>query len=215
MAADRTRLRFTGHIAGAGTASGTRLVLGCWTRTPWGPFADVMAALPDGRRVLLAPAERVAEFVAATYAFDEVRIVPVTVHRTGTGAGSGWRVRAGGPEGGAPALAWDFEVGRRTALGALLRAVPPPLARTAAFCRAVDPLARRVVPGVRTYGTAGAGRTEWYAASDLHALAASRAAWEGADLGALRPVASDPAFGFGSTPPAPSLTALTSTVRLG
>ena len=53
--------RFTGHIAGVGTSGGTRLVLGCWDRTPHGPFADVMVAHPDGRRELLAPDAWVAD----------------------------------------------------------------------------------------------------------------------------------------------------------
>ena len=63
------RWQFTGHIAGAGTTGGTRLVLGAWDHSPLGPFADVMVAHPDGRRELLAPDDWVADFVSATYVF--------------------------------------------------------------------------------------------------------------------------------------------------
>ena len=36
------RLRFDGLIAGIGTAAQTRLVVGLWARTPFGPIVDVM-----------------------------------------------------------------------------------------------------------------------------------------------------------------------------
>lgn len=201
----RTRHHFHGHIAGAGTSGGTRLVLGCWSRTPHGPFADVMVAHPDGRRELLAPDDWVADFVASTYTFDDVRIVPVSVRRSGTGAKSSWRVTAG-------PLTWEFTVGARHRLGYLLRAVPTPLGRTLTFTRASDVVARLVMPGVRTVGTAGNDRLEWYSARDLHNLTHSAATWDGADLGTLTEMTPPPDFGFSSTPRQPSLTRLTSTV---
>ncbi len=215
------RMRFTGHIAGAGTASGTRLVLGCWVRTPHGPFADVMVEHPDGHRQLLAPDEWVADFVSSTYRFDEVLRTEIQVSREpaegvpggaghipgNTGRGSRWSVRAG-------PLAWDFTVGRRDPLGWLLRAVPAPLSRTLTLARMSDPIARVVMRGVRTLGTAGGGRTEWYSATDLHRMAKSSASWNGTDLGVLAEVLPAPSFGFGSTPATPGVTSLTTTVRL-
>jgi hypothetical protein len=203
------RWRFAGHIAGAGTASGTRLVLGSWHTSPHGAFADVMLQRPDGHRILLAPDDWVAEFVAATYTFDEVRQVPVRVLGPdgGAAAGSRWRVTAG-------PLDWAFQVGRREPLGRLLRAVPPRLGESLTMARVTDRAARWVMPGVRTLGSAGNGRTEWYAARDLHRLAASRATWNGEDLGALADMDPPADFGFSSTPRRPSLTTLTSTVRI-
>ncbi|MGW5372453.1 hypothetical protein ACWES4_30080, partial [Streptomyces sp. NPDC004011] len=53
-------LRFDGWIAGAGTSSGTRLVLGHWLRSPFGPFSDVMLERADGHRLLLAPTPETA-----------------------------------------------------------------------------------------------------------------------------------------------------------
>lgn len=203
----RTRISFTGHIAGVGTSGGTRLVLGCWVRTPRGPFADVMVAQPDGRRVLLAPDPWVAEFVAATYTFDDVQLVPVSVERTGTGRDSHWQVSAG-------PLAWSFTVGARDPLGCLLRSVPVVVGRSLTFARVTDLVARCILPGVRTLGSAGNDRTEWYAATDLHRILASAASWGGTDLGALTEVNPPPDFGFGSTPKRPTVTALTSVVQL-
>ncbi len=206
------RWRFRGHIAGLGTAEGTRLVLGTWPRSPFGAFADVMVERADGHRVLLAPDPEVASFVAGTYRFDEVRQVPVTVrrppHATPGDPSGRWRVSAG-------PLRAEFTVGGRTGLGRLLRRQPPGISLSRAWALAVGPVARLVLPGVRTLGTAGGGRREWYAARDEHRITAARAWWDGTDLGNLRPVSPPPAFGFSSTPARPSLVRVVSTVELG
>ncbi|MDO9397579.1 MAG: hypothetical protein Q7T71_13610, partial [Herbiconiux sp.] len=73
--------RFEGRIAGFGTASGVRLVLGLWERSPLGRFADVMMEDALGRRTLFAPTPDVAEYVAATYTFDAVEVLPVAWRR--------------------------------------------------------------------------------------------------------------------------------------
>ena len=203
-----TRLRFTGHIAGVGTGSGTRLVVGRWAGSPYGSFADVMVERPDGHRVLLAPTEEVAGFVAATYAFDEVRVVPVGVTPswpTGAVRVPTWRVSAG-------PLELDLEVGGRTPLGWLLRAVPAPVATAPLWLGLIDPLARRLQRGVRTSGSAGGGRHEWYGARDVHRVVRVAARWEGADLGGLAPVDPPVRFGAGSTPRRPVVVAVTTTV---
>ena len=193
--------RFTGHTAGLGTASGTRIVVGAWDVSPWGAFADVMLEQPDGHRVLLAPDRQVADYVAATYAFDEVRVGPVAVQ-----PGERWVVHA-------PGLALTFAVGRRRPVTVALRVIPPPVRHSELFARLCDPVARRLMPGVRTHGSAGNGRTEWYAAREVRAITACTATWQGRDLGALAPVRPAVRFGFGSAPTAPSLTEITSHVR--
>lgn len=194
--------RFDGWIAGLGTASGLRTVVGIWPRSPLGSFADVMVEQADGHRLLLAPSPEVAEFVAATYTFDEVRLVPVD---TGTD-GARWQVAAG-------PLEVELTVGRRAALGRLLRAVPRPLATAPPWISAIDVVARVVLPGVRTRGSAVGGREEFYGAQDLHGIAMATVRWEGVDQGALRPVEPPVRFGFGSTPRAPSFTRVTTLVR--
>lgn len=194
------RDRFTGRILGAGSTSGLRVVVGRWDASPWGPFADVMVAEPSGRRVLLAPDERVADYVAATYTFDEVRLGPVEV--VGEDA---WVVHA-------PGLDLRVRVGVRAPLGLLLRAVPRRLATSTGWARVTDPVARRVMSGVRTRGSAGNGRTETYGAYDLHRVVSLAGTWQGASVGTLAPVSPEPGFGFGSTPEAPSVTSLVTTV---
>ncbi|MEV6115871.1 hypothetical protein AB0L59_26005 [Streptomyces sp. NPDC052109] len=195
------RLRFDGWIAGIGTTSGTRLVLGHWARSPFGSFGDVMVERPDGHRLLLAPTRRTADFIAGTYVFDEARVAPVRVRVTG----DYWTVTAG------PLLDLRFTVGRRGPAGLLLRAVPGVLAGSPGWTRVTD-LPARLLLGARTRGTAGGGRQEWYGAHDLRRITAATAVLEGRDLGALTPVRPPVRFGFGSTPRRPCLVRVTTTV---
>ena len=194
--------RFDGWIAGLGTATGLRAVVGIWPRSPLGAFADVMVERPDGHRLLLAPSPAVADFVAGTYRFDEVRVGPVHARTDGVR----WEVDA-------EPLALGFTVGRRAPLGMLLAAVPRPLATAPRWISVIDVIARYVLPGVRTRGSAGGGREEFYGALDLHHVTAATVDWEGVDQGALAPVSPPVRFGFGSTPQAPSLTRVTTVVR--
>ncbi len=85
-----TRSRFRGHIAGLGSTSGIRVVVGHWPDTPLGPFSDAMVETAAGHRVLLAPRPEVRDFIAATYSFDEIRLEPVEV----TVAGQVWSFRS-------------------------------------------------------------------------------------------------------------------------
>ncbi|MFF7356695.1 MULTISPECIES: hypothetical protein [Streptomyces] len=197
-----TRLRFDGWIAGIGTVSGARLIIGHWPRSSFGAFSDVMLERADGHRLLLAPTRRTADFIAGTYAFDEVRIEPVRVRLTG----DDWTVTAG------PLLDLRFTAGRRGPAGLLLRAVPGVLAARPLWTLVTDPIARLLL-GVRTRGTAGNGRYEWYGARDLHLITAATAMLEGRHLGALTVVQPPVRFGFGSAPRTPCLVRVTTTVR--
>ena len=71
-----------------------------------------------------------------------------------------------------------------------------------------------MLPGVRTRGSAGGGRREWYGARDLLPIRSASAVFEGAGLGALAPVVPAVRFGFGSVPRSPCLTRVTTTVAL-
>jgi hypothetical protein len=197
------RLRFDGWILGVGTTSGTRVVVGHWPRSPLGPLSDVMVQRPDGHRVLLAPHRAAADFIAATYTFDEVQLVDVTVTRPDDAT---WTVAAG-------PLHLRVRTGGRPLLGRLLRAVPPPLARAPAWIRLLDRPAR-LLTGLRTTGSAGNGRTEWYGVQDLHTVTDVAAGWDGVPLGGLAPVRPPVTFGFGSVPPDPGVVRVTTTVRV-
>ena len=112
-----------------------------------------------------------------------------------------------------PSLSLRLVTGGRTPLGALLTAVPSRLATSPAWCAAVDPVARVVLRGVRTRGTAGNDRREWYGATSVVAVTRISGRWRGADLGVLTPVDPPCRFGFSSTPKRPSVTSVVTTIE--
>jgi hypothetical protein len=191
------RQRFRGAIAGVGSTSGVRVVVGRWRDSPFGAFADAMVATAGGHRVLLAPSAEVADFVATTYLFDEVRIEDVHAED--------WVVRSA-------SLALDLTVGGRTGLGRLLRLVPARVAESPAWCSVTDPVARVVLRGVRTRGTAGGARREWYGVTDHHRIVAASGSFDGVDVGSIAAMSPPPRFGFSSTPTRPSVTQVVTTV---
>jgi hypothetical protein len=197
----RGAVRFTGQIAGLGSTSGMRLVVGMWHESPLGCFGDVMVQQPDGHRVLLAPSEAVAGFVAATYSFDAVVIGPVAVH----GDSRARQVTA-------PGLDLAFTLGGRSPVGFLLACLPRRLTTSPVWLTAVNPLARVSLRGVRTAGSAKAGRREFYGAYDVHQVTSATGSWRGQPLGMLAPVQPPVTFGFGSTPRSPAVTSLVTTI---
>jgi hypothetical protein len=193
---------FDGHIAGIGTSSGLRTVVGMWQESSFGAFSDVMVQQPSGHRLLLAPSEEVADFISATYSFDEVRVVDVSVkleHHALTVDAGPLVIRAG--------------VGARTLfLGTALRLVPRAIAVHPRWLAGVNPLAALAAPGARTFGTAGNGRLEYYGVSDLHHVTSAVVTWEGNDAGSLAPIRPAVTFGFSSVPSRPSLARVRTTV---
>jgi hypothetical protein len=187
-------LRFDGAIAGLGTASGTRIVVGMWPLSPFGPVTDVMLERPDGHRILLAPTDEFAGFLRSMYQFDEVRVEPVLRMRDGRT----WMIATDD-------LALTFQVGGRPVVGMTLLAVPRTIARSRWWARAVNPIARSAMHGIRTRGRTSDGRREWYCAQDLRHVVSADARLDGVDLGELRPVDPPVTFGFSSVPVRPSL----------
>jgi hypothetical protein len=198
----RAEWRFDGWIAGTGTASGHRFVVGRWFDSPLGSFADVMWETPEGRRVLLAPSAPVADLVAATYAYDEVRLV--AVH--GSGTGGELRVGAGPVD-------LRLTLGRRDLLGHLLAAVPARVSGSTRWAGAIDPVARCVLPGVRTAGTGPGGRRQWYLARDHRPVVGVEARVDGIGCGPVAPVDPPVRFGFSSVPRSPAWVRCTAVIR--
>lgn len=186
-----------------GSTSGTRVVVGHWLDTPLGPFADAMVETAGGHRVLLAPHVDAADFIAATYSFDEVRIEDVQAYAF-----------ADYGQVHSPSLFVHYEVGARSFLGRALRTVPGRVAESPAWCTLTDPVARVVLRGVRTRGTAGNDRREWYGATDTHRITSMSGTFDGTDLGRLADVAPPCRFGFSSVPRKPSVTEVVTTVEL-
>ena len=183
------RFEMEGLIGAAGFASGDRVVVGHWARSPIGPMSDVMWAEPDGRRVLYAPDDRVAAFVTAIYRFDDVVVGDVAVDAVRRPPRRRRRPRAStcGPAG--------------------------PAASRAAGGRRGSPAGSRARwPGlrcdVRTYGVSPSGVREWYRADSWAPLTEATARVGGRDLGAMADVSPPCRFGFSEPPKRPSLTAV-------
>ncbi len=201
-----SRERYHGQIAGVGSTSGVRIVVGSWAATPIGPFADAMVERADGHRVLLAPDAAVRAVIEPTYVFDEVRLEPVTVQVGRSVRGPAWVVTS-------PSLRLTIGLGGRRPLGVLLRAVPARVATSTAWATLVDPVASILLDGVRTRGTAREGRREWYGATDLQSVTTLEGTFDGVDLGRLAPVDPPCRFGFSSTPREPGVTSVVTTIE--
>lgn len=192
------RVVLEGAIAGLGFESRDSFVVGMWDSGPLGPMLDVMWARPDGRRVLLAPDDDVAAFVAGIYAFDETRVVPFDLSRRPRG----FSLDAG-------ELRVEADLGAPHRLFALR---PRRLRRSLAWVRVEDLLLRRIVgrfviggvSGVRMHGTTPAGAEEWYRIDGYRPVVSARATVGGASLGTLAPLAADLRFGFSGFPRRPA-----------
>lgn len=194
---------FSGHIAGFGTEAGVRMVVGSWATSPFGSFADVMVEAPDGERTLIAPTSAIAEFVSQTYTFDRIELGAVDVRLTG----EGFSVVA-------PGLSVSGSLGGPAPFDWLLRLVPPRLAHSPAWLRLIDPFAMRLVPGVRTAGSAGNGRREYYGVRRTRLITTVDGTFGGDDLGGLTALHPPVRFGFSSAPPTPQLVSVTTTIDL-
>jgi hypothetical protein len=176
-----------GFIAGAGFASGDRLVVGSWVESPVGPFGDVMWAATSGERTLFAPTRRSADLITAVYEFDRVEVVDLAVDASLHGVSVA-----------APGFSLEL-VGAR-------RGPRIPIHRPAWFTRHVEGPIARAVMGVRTYGVSPTGVQEWYRADAWRRIESGRLVVGGVDQGTLADVRPPTGFGFSEPPKRPTIT---------
>jgi hypothetical protein len=181
-----------GRIVSIGFASGDRFVIGDWSRTPIGPFRDVMWATPADERVLLVGDRRVGDFVESVYRFERVEVVPFAADPTPTRL----TLLAG-------AIDLDIRAGHRVRI---------PFVRPRWFTQAIeDPIARRLLD-VRTTGTSPTGVRQWYRATGFRLLRSARASIEGRDLGAWGAARPALRVGFGEAPKLASVVELRTSI---
>jgi hypothetical protein len=183
------RHELAGIIAGAGFASGDRLVVGSWAASPIGPFGDVMWAATTGERRLFAPTAAAADFITAVYEFDAVEVGPLAVDASIQGVS-------------VAAPTWSLELvagGRGSRI---------PFRRPAWFTRRVEGPVARALMGVHTYGVSPTGVREWYRADAWRRVASGRLVVDGEDRGALAEVDPPCGFGFSEPPKRPTITAV-------
>jgi hypothetical protein len=186
--------RLRGTISAVGVASGDRVVVGAWRESPVGAFADVMWARGDGTRVLLAPSDEVAAYVAGIYRFDAIEVV----------TDFEWEASASRVE----VKAGPVELGLEASGGGRV-----PVPRPRWFTRWVEgPIARRVM-GVEVYGTSPLGIEEWYQARGWRWVDAGQVRIDGVDQGAIGRVEPPLNVGFSEPPPRPSITDLAVRIR--
>ncbi|MDO5752036.1 hypothetical protein [Arthrobacter sp.] len=197
---------FQGHIAGFGTESGLRAVVGIWASSPFGAFADAMVELPSGQRLLLAPRPDIADFIQTTYTFDDVVLEPVQAALIANhGEGQLLTVQAG-------PLSIEAQIGGPTRLGRLMALVPPALGVHPWWLTLINPVAAVLSPGVRTAGMASQGRREFYGVTGLHTVNTASIAWKGRDAGPLADISPGVRFGFSSVPATPALATIQTTI---
>ena len=179
------------------------MVVGSWLESPFGRFADVMVETADGERTLLAPSEQVAEFVSDTYTFDRIEIGPVTVDHSA----DGFVVAAPGL-----AVAADWAVRHRST--GCCGWSPRRFARAVVAAWPSIPLHHGWFRGVRTAGSAGNGRREYYGVRRTRRIIAVRGRFGEADLGGVADLDPPVRFGFSSAPPTPQMVSVTTTIDL-
>ena len=180
---------FEGRISSSGFASGDRIVVGDWKKSPLGSFTNVMWAKPDGARVLLSPSQKHADYVSALYNFEQVHIVPIEVIRQSKSI-----------EIKAPPLNIKLHWGMEFGL---------PIPRPRWFISTVEQWFAKAYFGTSTHGLTCNGLREWYCIYSLSKIKHSSAVCEGIDLGNPSNFEISACFGFSEPPKKPS------SVRLG
>ena len=184
---------FEGRISSSGFASGDRIVIGDWKKSPLGSFTNVMWAKPDGARVLLSPSQKHADYVSALYNFEEVHIVPIEVIRQSKSI----EIKA------APLdikLHWGMEFGL---------SIPRPRW----FISTVEQWFAKVFFGTSTHGLTCNGLREWYCIYSLSRIKHASAVCDGVDLGNLSNFEINACFGFSEPPKKPSSVRLRSIIE--
>ena len=184
---------FEGRISSSGFASGDRIVIGDWKKSPLGAFTNVMWAKPDGTRVLLSPSQKHADYVSALYNFEEVYIAPIEVIRQSKSI----EIKAPPLD---IKLRWGMEFGL-------------PIPRPRWFISMVEQWIAKVFFGTSTHGLTCNGLREWYCIYSLSKIKHATAVCEGVDLGNPSNFDISACFGFSEPPKKPSSVRLRSIIE--
>ena len=184
---------FEGRISSSGFASGDRIVVGDWKKSPLGSFTNVMWAKPDGARVIHSPSQKHADYVSALYNFEEVPLVPIEVIRQSKSI-----------EIEAPPLNIKLHWGMEFGL---------PIPRPRWFISTVEQWFAKAFFGTSTHGLTCNGLREWYCIYSLSKIKHSSAVCEGVDLGNPSNFEISACFGFSEPPKKPSSVRLRSIIE--
>jgi hypothetical protein len=176
---------FEGRITSCGFDSGDRIVIGLWEKSPFGSFADIMWARPDGTKILIAPNEKIGEYIDSLYEFDEIRIEEIKIQRnrkeiifncTDIQCQFNWGNEI------------SFLVKRR------------PLW----FVSTIEYFFGWLIFRTKTHGKTKNGRKEWYVVDKISRLKKAKAKISGKDLGRYTKFSPKANFGFSDPPKMPA-----------
>ena len=184
---------FEGRISSSGFASGDRIVIGDWKKSPLGAFTNVMWAKPDGTRVLLSPSQKHADYVSALYNFEEIHIAPIEVIRQSKSI----EIKASPLD---IKLRWGMEFGL-------------PIPRPRWFISTVEQWFAKAFFGTSTHGLTCNDLREWYCIYSLSKIKHATAVCEEVDLGNPSNFEISACFGFSEPPKKPSSVRLRSIIE--
>ena len=176
---------FEGRITSCGFDSGDRIVIGMWESSPFGSFADIMWAKPDGTKILIAPNSEIGDYIYSLYDFDEVRIEEIKIKRklkeicfstTDINCQFNWGKEI------------SFLVKRR------------PLW----FVATVEYFFGWLIFRTKTHGKTKNGRKEWYVVDKISRLKNAKAEIAGKNLGHYSKFSPKANFGFSDPPNMPA-----------
>ncbi len=175
---------FIGRITSTSFATGDRIVIGDWEESPLGSFTNVMWARKDGKRILISPSKKCAEYVSKIYSFEEVRICPIEVIREDK------KLQVKGPN-----LVLNMEWGRSLMI---------PIKRPRWFISTIECIVGNLIFGSKTYGKTRDGRKEWYMIKGISKVSKAYGEYNGETFGSMEKNLNPSLFGFSEPPKIPS-----------
>ncbi|MBM47436.1 MAG: hypothetical protein QGF28_03340 [Candidatus Thalassarchaeaceae archaeon] len=178
-----TKEVFEGRVISSGFSTGDMMVIGDWDKSPFGPFTDLMWAKPDGTKVLIAPAQEIADYVSSMYSFEEVVVAPLEISR-------GKRSIEVNCNLGRTAMSWGWSL-------------PLPFRRPLWFIANIEAPFARILFGTKTHGATRNGRKEWYHVRGLSRLISAEIEIEGRASDQMTGSTPGACFGFSNPPRMP------------
>lgn len=175
---------FHGRITSSGFESGDSLVIGDWFESPLGAFTNIMWSKPDGRRVLLSPSPKHADFVSSLYEFDEVLVTDIIVKRKR-------KIVSIVTDQLHVSMSWG---------ASLSLPIPRPLW----FISTIENFFGKTIFGSSTYGIARDGSREWYSIRGISRVVHAEARTPDSDFGKIGKTSFPEPFGFSSPPSIPT-----------
>ena len=176
--------RFEGRISASSFSTGERIVIGDWSKSPLGKFVNIMWARPNGRRILISPSEKCAEYVSKIYSFEEVIIQPIEIKRNTNKI-----------EIKALDLKLIFE---------WKSFFPLPINRPRWFISTIENFIGNLVFGSKTFGKTRDGRKEWYMIKGISFISKAHGENRGESFGTIEYHKIPALFGFSEPPKRPS-----------